>query len=183
MSGMEIILPMMMMGASAVGTGLQMSAQAKAQKAAEEQARAQMAQSKLDAERKIAELSRRGHMADRAARAKLAAAEAETISKTGEGMNTAFKGVLAAMLGDEQNKYGDQARTIDADKEFKLKTGQRAIDQSGDIFGQRQLATAVGGLADLLNVGYKTNAFGSASKTGSSSAADPWKARTVKIYS
>jgi len=150
MSGLEFILPALALAGTATTTVLGMGAAAQEQQARENQQRAAEQQAKLDYERKIAEASARGNMADRAAKAKLAEAEAKTIGATGEGLGAAHRGVLQAMLGDERDKYGVQAAQMNEDKKFMLKTGKIARSDARSAFRTAQLARGAGGLAKLL---------------------------------
>lgn len=173
MSGLEFILPALALAGTATTTVLGMGAAAQEQQARENQQRAAEAQAKLDYERKIAEASARGNMADRAAKAKLAEAEAKTIGATGEGLGSAHRGVLKAMLGDEREKYGDQARQMHEDKQFMLKTGKIARSDARKSFQAAQIARGAGGLASLIGGARDMNLGGS----GSLPSTDPrsWK--------
>jgi hypothetical protein len=161
MSGLEIILPALALAGTATSTVLGMGAAAQEQQARENQQRAAEAQAKSDYERKIAEASARGNMADRAAKAKMADAEANAIGATGEGLNAASRGVLAALFNDERDTHAAQAAQMDADKKFMLKTGQIARRDARSAFKTAQLGRAAGGLASLIGGARDMNLGGS----------------------
>lgn len=150
MSGMEFILPAAMMAASAAGTVATLQSNKKAQEAAEYQQLVEMHQMKKAQQRQAADLSQHGDMASRQAAAEKARMEAMY-----PNMSAAYKGVLEDTLNAEQRDIEYQQAQGKADTEFALKHGRKAISSARNQFQKSQLATLIGGAADVGSIGYK----------------------------
>lgn len=153
MSGMEFILPVALMAGQAATTVANLQANKKAGEAAEYQKLVEMHQMKKAQQRQAADLSQHGDMASRQAAAEKARMEAMY-----PNMSAAYKGVLEETLRAEQRDIAYQQAQGEADTEFALKHGRKAISSARNQLQKSQLATLIGGAVDVAGTGYKNRA-------------------------
>ena len=169
------------MGAQAYSSSQQEKAANEAQTAAERQRLAAMEQAKTAADRERQRLSQEGHFLSRANKAKMAQMQKDAIANTGEKLAPSLEaGVLAAMKG-QLSQLGDQAKTVELDKEFGIKTGQQAIADSRRTFEAQRDARRGSLLVDLLSTANKSN-LGAAFSGQSLPSTDPasWKTTVTR---